>query len=131
MSDSFDASEFIKGLNLADVRVRKGDRRGVAKLLMHGERRAKELVPVLTGTLAGTIVGDVRGIQVSDQAVEGFLTAGGGEASDYAVIQHEVALNHTHPVAGCYASKYIERPLVELSRVAAGILAVEIQKELA
>jgi hypothetical protein len=131
MPDTFDASSFLKGLDLADRRVRAGGVRGMAMLLGRGEQRSKELVPVDTGTLAGTIVGDVQGIRADEKLIEGTLTAGGGEASDYAVRQHEEPLEHTHPEDGVYASKYIERPLKEISGIAASVMAAEIRKELA
>ncbi len=127
---NFDPSAFLKGLDLADQRVRRGALRGMAKLLADGERRMKQAVPVETGTLAGTCVGDLQGIKADDQAVTGELTAGGGEASDYAVVQHEEPMQHTTPYEGVYAAKYVEGPLKELAPIAAGVLADEIKGEL-
>jgi uncharacterized membrane protein YebE (DUF533 family) len=131
MADAnFDASAFIKGLNLADARVQRGARRGMAMLLADGERRAKEHCPIESGTLAGTIVGSADSIKVTSQAVTGTLAAGGGEASDYAIKQHEVPMHHTHPTEGTYASKYIEKAIKELTPKAAPVFADEIKKEL-
>lgn len=113
MASEFNASAFIAGLRLADSRVRTAARRAVAIELARAEHRAKELCPIRTGTLSASIEADIQGIEVSDREVTGTLTAGGGEAADYAVKQHEDILHHTFPEDGVYASKYIERPLQE------------------
>jgi len=130
-SPSFDASKFLKGLNLADLRVRRGAARGVAKAMLKCEQHAKQDCPVETGTLAGTIHADVLNIKSTEASVSGVISAGGGEASDYAVYQHEHPLHHKFPFEGTYAAKYIEKPLIVLAPVCAGIIAAEIQRELA
>ncbi len=136
MGKTFDDGRFLKGLNLADKRVRRGAVRGMALLLAHGEKRGKELCPIDQsgrkpgGTLAGTIKGDAKSIKVTDKRIVGQLTAGGGEASDYAVRQHEESLTHSHPTGGVYPSKFIETPLKELAGKAPGVLADEIRREL-
>lgn len=131
-----DASSFLRGLNLADIAAQRGARRGFALCLAHGEKLAKGYCPIDQsgkkpgGTLAATIAGDHRTIEVSGDKIEGKITAGGGEASDYAIKQHEDELNHTHPVAGTYASQYITKALAELAPLAPEVIADEIRKEL-
>jgi hypothetical protein len=127
---AFDASDFLAGLKLADLRVQRGGRRATALLLAQGEKRGKELCPIREGTLLATIEGDGRAIVVTDEKIEGRLMAGGGEAADYAVRQHEVPMAHSHPVSGVYASKYIETPMKELSTVGGQVYADEIRKEM-
>jgi hypothetical protein len=136
MSTELDASDFLAGLNLADQRVRRGAKRAVAILLAHGEKLAKDLCPVDQsgrkpgGTLMATIAGDARTIKDDGEAITGELTAGGGEAADYTVKQHEQPLHHTHPRDGTYASKFIEGALKELNGLAADTIAQEVHKEL-
>lgn len=133
---TLDDTAFLRGLKLADARVARAVRRAFAKLLAQAERRAKELCPIdqrpraAGGTLAATIQGDARTIEVTANRVTARLTAGGGEAADYAVRQHEEPLTHSHPVSGVYASKYVEQPIHELSRVAGAYVADEVRKEL-
>jgi len=126
MPHDFDASQFLRGLRLADAAVRRGAVRGVAKGLAHGERLGRQYCPVRTGTLAGTIVGDVAGIIATDTRIVGLLTAGGGEASDYALVQHEAVLHHAD---GTYAAKFIERPIKELKGKLGPVIAAEIRAE--
>ncbi len=128
LDERFDAREFLRGLSLADARVRRGAARGMQKLALEVERQAKELAPVETGTLAGTIAaGDVK---ADPEKVEVEVAAGGGEAADYAVKQHEVPMHHTQPIEGVYPSKYMERPLQVVSRKAGAALAGEVRREL-
>jgi hypothetical protein len=102
----------------------------------HSERLAKGLCPVDQsgrrpgGTLMATIAGDARTIRDDGEAIVGTLTAGGGEAADYAVRQHEQPLTHTHPTSGVYASKYVEGALKQLNGLAADIIAGEVRQEL-
>ena len=107
------AVAFVRGLRLADSRVRKAARRGVAIELAKAEHRGKERCPIKTGTLSASITADIQGIQETADSITGTLTAGGGEAADYAVRQHEEPLHHTFPVDGVYASKFVEMPLRE------------------
>lgn len=78
------------------------------------------------GTLQRSIVAHVDRIEATSAGVHGVISAGGGEAGDYAIRQHEDVLHHTHPVEGAYASKYIEMPLKELDRVFPELLASQI-----
>jgi hypothetical protein len=127
MGASFDPSQFLRRLNFADQVVRRAALRAMRELMGHGERRAKELVPILTGTLAGTIRSDVH---LQGERLEGRILAGGGEAADYAIRQHEEPMQHTHPVEGHYASKYVEQQLNELVAKAGPFLAGEIKAAL-
>lgn len=124
------ASAFLRGLRLADARASQAAKRGMAKVLLHTERLAKEAAPVESGTLAGTIVADPRDIEVSPQAIVGTITAGGGEASDYAIVQHEMPLRHSHPHSGVYASKYVEGPLQQVAPKAGQVIAAEVRRAL-
>jgi len=124
---SIDPTTFLKGLDLADKIVRRAAVKGMRQLAAAGEERAKVLVPIETGTLAGTIRSEVS---ATETRVEGRIVAGGGEASDYAIVQHEAELHHTHPVEGTYASKYVETPIKELTPKAASFLAEKIRNEL-
>lgn len=131
-----DARRFLKGLSLADRRVMLGARRGVAKILAEWEKRAKRLAPVDQsgrkpgGTLAASITAHVDDIEAGPNRVQGKISAGGGEAADYAIRQHEATLRHTHPTSGVYASKYIEQPAKELDSVAGRTVADEIKRQL-
>jgi hypothetical protein len=129
MSSVFDPSAFFDGLRKARALYSKGAKRGMAMLLAHGERRAKELTPVKSGTLAGTVVGDPASIKITDAEVSAALAAGGGEAADYAIVQHEAELHHTHPNEGTYAAKFIEKAVLELKAKAGPTLAASMKME--
>lgn len=133
---TFDDTQFLKGLKLADQATRRGVRRGFAKCLAHGEAQAKKYCPIdqrpkhAGGTLQATIQGDAKSIEITDEKATGHLTAGGGEASDYAVRQHEETLTHSHPYSGRYPSKFIEKALQDVSLSAGAVVADEVRKEI-
>lgn len=129
-SSSFSATAFVRGLRLADSRVRKAARRALAIELARAEHRAKELCPIASGTLSASIAGDHRTIKETARGLTAELTAGGGEAADYAVVQHEQPLHHTFPTDGVYASKYIEIPIREASRTLGQTTADECRRAL-
>jgi len=129
MNITIDATEFLRGLRIADARVQRGARRGMAKMLAHLERLSKGLCPIRTGTLAATISGDPATIEIHGSAIEGRIVAGGGEAADYAIVQHERALHHTFPAEGVYPAKYVEQPLKSEARRAGETIAGEIRRE--
>lgn len=121
MSMEVDASEFLRGLDLANVAVRDAAARGMTEAMLDLERRAKEATPVDQGTLMRGIHARTNEIVAETDKIEG-VVATGAESSDYAIVQHEDVLQHTHPVAGTYAAKYMEKPLKEMSgRYARGI----------
>lgn len=125
-----DAQQFLRGLNLAEARAQRGAKRGMALMLAHLERLSKAKCPVRMGTLAATISGDAKTIEVKTGSIEGRITAGGGEAADYAVVQHERELTHSFPQPGTYAAKFIEGPLVESAHLAGKVIAEEVKREL-
>ncbi|MCE5280209.1 MAG: hypothetical protein ABFD92_00055 [Planctomycetaceae bacterium] len=127
---SFDASEFLRGLDMANERVQHGARRGFVLSLAHLERKCKEAVPVETGTLAGTIVGAASTIQITPDGVAGHVAAGGGEAADYAIRQHEEPMQHSHPRPGVYAAKFVEGPLKAEGPKCMEVVADEIRGQL-
>jgi hypothetical protein len=134
---TIDASQFLQGLDLADARAVRGCRRGMALSLADLERRCKQAAPIDQsgrkpgGTLAASIVGAADSIVVAPGRIEGKVAAGGGEAADYAITQHEAPLHHTHPTDGVYASKFIEQPLKEMTAKYGELVAGEARKELA
>jgi hypothetical protein len=130
MAEAIDATGFLRGLRLADERVRRGAARGIQRLMGRVEKRAKDLAPILTGTLAASIHADYAGMTVTDQEVSGRVAAGGGESADYAIRQHEEPMHHTHPVEGTYASKYMEKAVTETAGQAGPVIAEEVRKEL-
>jgi len=132
MPSFFDGSAFIAGLKLADARVRKAVRRALAIELAKAEHRLKELAPIASGTLSASGAGDIKGIKedVGGGGMHGLLTAGGGEASDYAVRQHEEVFHHRFPTDGTYASKYVETPLKEAVASLPVTVAAECRKAL-
>lgn len=71
--------------------------------------RAQEAAPVDTGTLRASIHVDSVSGQGSNATQAAFtaIVATGGEASEYAIPQHEGTSR------GVPATKYIERPLIE------------------
>ena len=69
---------------------------------------AQEVTPTETGTLKASI--HVEGPFVSGNEATAKV-ATGGEASDYAIVQHE----HTEFAHASGGAKFIERPLIELT----------------
>jgi len=124
----FNTKAFQAGLKNGHVRMRRGAMRGVQLVANHTERKCKEVCPVKHGTLAGSIVaGDAR---LDGGQIKAGISAGGGEAADYAVRQHEVPMAHSNPHSGTYASKYIENPIKESKSKIGPTVAGEIKKEL-
>lgn len=131
MPANFDASEFLKGLDMALAAVKRGERRGMALMLAQTEKLAKEAVPIKSSTLGASICTDMPArFTVTDRECTGRIYAGGGEASDYSIYQHEETLHHTHPVDGTYPSKYIETPIKRLVPIFPEVMAGEILTEL-
>lgn len=112
-SFEFDASAFLAGLKRGGDVARNAARDGMQAALLDLERRAKQRTPVDQGTLQRGIHARTNEIVVEEDRIEG-VVATGAESSDYAIVQHEESLQHTHPVEGTYAAKYIEGPLKEM-----------------
>jgi len=129
MPADFDASDFLKRLDLANRLVQRGLGRGMAVVLGQGERIMKQNCPIDQsgkkpgGTLNASCRGDPKTITVSAEKIQGLLTAGGGEASDYAWAQHEGEFTHSYPVSGTYAAKYVEKAVAALVPIAPAVLA--------
>lgn len=122
----FDASEFLAGLKRGGDVARSAAADGMRTALLDLERRAKEKTPVDQGTLQRGIHARTTEIVVEDDRIEG-VVATGAESSDYAIVQHEETLAHTHPVKGTYAAKYIEGPLRELGPTYGRSLAAAVR----
>ena len=113
----FNAEEFIGNLQRALAKHESVAREATAEMMLHIEREAKHDCPVDQsgrkpgGTLMASIRAEVDDIKIDRKGIEGTITAGGGEAADYALKQHEVPMAHSKPYAGVYASKYLENPM--------------------
>ena len=95
------------GLSFLHSRGVEAVAQAVGKAALDLEGRAQSVTPVDTGTLKASI--HVEGPEVRGNEATAKVSTG-GEASDYAIIQHEnLAYNHTTGQA-----KFIERPLLSM-----------------